>query len=308
MSRARTIALAAAMLLAPACATRPELPAPSLLFVEVLRGFAPEQVMAADENAPVVVLVDASRSMAEQTRAGSSHHVAAQRAATRFVNAVSALRPIWLYAIGSTSSAECEVVSRGNRAPVAADRGELLSELTALRARGEGSIADALDGVLGELEAGEATSGGRVVLFSDLSRDCGGDLCAAAARLVGAGVRLDVVAIGDRPVPACLAQPGGLAESVPPPRAAAQPLKFRVEVSDPEPMVVGCSETGGLPVAAPKGPGTVVVELDPPLRVDARFQPGGRQVLQVLDFPLLDPPARRWRWVDLPPVSTEPGS
>jgi len=63
-------------------------------------------------------------------------------------------------------------------------------------------------------------------------------------------------------------------------------------------MVVGCSDAGGLPVAVPAGRGTVVVELDPPLRVEAYFAAGRRHVLHVLDFPALDPETRHWRWLD----------
>ena len=63
-------------------------------------------------------------------------------------------------------------------------------------------------------------------------------------------------------------------------------------------MVIGCSEVGGLPIAAPPGRGTIVVELDPPLRVEATFAAGRRHVLQVIDFPALDPATRHWRWLD----------
>jgi len=109
-------------------------------------------------------------------------------------------------------------------------------------------------------------------------------------------------------VPACLREPAGLAENAPPPIPPAPPLHFRLEVSQPEPMVVGCSDVGGLPVAAPPGPVTVVVDLDPPLRVEGRFDPGARRLLQVLDFPLLDPPTRQWRWIELPPhTASAPG-
>jgi len=99
-------------------------------------------------------------------------------------------------------------------------------------------------------------------------------------------------------VPACLRETTGLAESLPPPTSSDAPVHFRIEVARPEPMVVGCSDAGGLPVAAPVGRGTVVVELDPPLRVEAYFAAGRRHVLQVLDFPALDPETRHWRWVD----------
>jgi hypothetical protein len=81
-------------------------------------------------------------------------------------------------------------------------------------------------------------------------------------------------------------------------------VHYRLEVAQPEPMVIGCSEVGGLPIAAPAGRGTVVVELDPPLRVEATFAPGRRHVLQVIDFPALDPATRHWRWLDAQPVAT----
>ena len=44
------------------------------------------------------------------------------------------------------------------------------------------------------------------------------------------------------------------------------------------------------------GAAAVVVQLDPPLRIVRNFNPGTRWVLQVLDFPGLDPPERQWRW------------
>ena len=40
-------------------------------------------------------------------------------------------------------------------------------------------------------------------------------------------------------------------------------------------------------------------------RVERNFPPGARVVLEVLDFPALDPPERRWRWQA--PLRTEEG-
>jgi hypothetical protein len=299
---------AAASALACASASAPPLdPATAArVSVEVLRGFSAEDIAPLDGTAPVVVLLDATRSMLAPTRHGATHYVAAQRAAVRFANDVAALRPMWLYALGSGPSVDCQPVFRGARAATAAARGPLLEEILAVQPRGEGALATALDGVREELWRSDALLGSRVVVFSDLASDCGGDVCAAAAKLIAGGSRLDVVAIGDTQAPACLREPTGLAESLPPPRTVDRPVHFRLEVSSPEPMVVGCSDAGGLPIAAPAGRGTVVIELEPPLRVEAYFAPGRRHVLQVLDFPTLDPATRHWRWLDTPPDAGEP--
>src|SRR6185503_15093155 len=215
-----------------------------------------------------------------------------------FTSELPSQRAIWLYELGAAEAPGCQSAFRGARAPNAAARGPLLEEIARVRPRGEGALAAALQTVRDELWRGDALLGARVVVFSDFVPECGGDVCAAAAKLITGGARLDVVAIGEMQVPACLRETTGLAESLPAPTGTDHPVHFRVEVAKPEPMVIGCSEAGGLPVAAPVGRGTVVVELDPPLRVEAYFAAGRRHVLQVLDFPALDPETRHWRWLD----------
>jgi hypothetical protein len=269
--------------------------------VEVLRGFSAEDITPRETTAPVVMLLDATNSMKEPTPRGATHWVAAQRAAARFANDLPSQRAVWLYELGVGDARECQTVYRGARATNAAARGPLLEEISALRPKGEGALAVALDTVRDELWRSDALLGARVVVFSDFVPECGGDLCVAASKLITGGARLDVVALGEMQVPACLRDTTGLAESLPPPATEDRPVHFRIEVAKPEPMVVGCSDAGGLPVAAPVGRGTVVVELDPPLRVDAYFAAGRRHVLQVLDFPALDPETRHWRWVGEPP-------
>ena len=266
--------------------------------VEVLRGFSAEDVAARESTAPVVLLLDATRSMEQPTRHGASHWVAAQRAAGRFATELPSQRAAWIYALGANEATGCQNVARGSRATNAAARGPVLEQISALRPMGEGGLASAIETVRDELWRSEALLGARVVVFSDFVPECGGDVCAAAAKLITGGARLDVVAIGEMQVPACLRDTTGLAESLPPPPTADRPVHFRIEVAQPEPMVVGCSDAGGLPVAAPVGRGTVVVELDPPLRVETYFAAGRRHVLQVLDFPTLDPQTRHWRWAD----------
>ena len=302
MSAPRSLSFAvAAAAAAIACAREPAA-VPSREYarvsVEVLHGFSPADVAPREGSAPVVLLLDATRSMLTPTRYGTSEFVAAQRAAVRFANDLPSQRGMWLYALGSTDAPNCQPVARGGRAASAAGRGPLVEEIRAITPQGEGGLAAALETVRDELSRSDALMGARVVVFSDLTPSCGGDVCAAAAKLLGGGARLDVVAIGDAPVPACLREPTGLAETLPPPPTQDQPVHYRIEVSKPEPMVIGCSEVGGLPIAAPPGRATVVVELDPPLRVEATFAPGRRHVLQVLDFPALDPATRHWRWRD----------
>ncbi len=302
-ARARlAVGLAAAGMFA--CASEP---APTGEFarvsVEVLRGFSTADVKPRERAAPVVVLLDATLSMLEPTRQGASHWSAAQRAATRFANDLPSQRAMWLYALGSDEARDCQAVLRGSRAATAAARGPLAEEILAVQPRGEGGLARALDSVREELWRSDALMGSHVVVFSDLVPACGGDVCASAVKLLAGGARLDVVAIGEMQVPACLRESTGLAESLPPPATEDRPVHFRIEVARPEPIVVGCSDVGGLPVAAPPGRGTVVVELDPPLRVEGYFAPGRRHVLQVLDFPALDPETRHWRWMDPQPAA-----
>jgi von Willebrand factor type A domain len=265
--------------------------------VEVLRGFTSEDVTPREEdNGPVVLLLDATRSMLAPTVQGATHFAAAQRAATRFTNDLPSQQPMWLYALGTVEGPNCQSVFRGSRAATAAARGPIVEEIARIQPRGEGGLAAALESVRNELWRADALMGARVVVFSDLQPACGGDVCAAASLLVGGGARLDVVALGDASVPACLREPTGIAETLAPPPSADRTVHFRLEVEDPEPIVIGCSEVGGLPIAAPAGRGTIVVELDPPLRVEATFAPGRVRVLEVIDFPALDPSTRHWRW------------
>jgi len=303
---ARGVGLALAAL-GLACAGPSGPPPPARVSVEVFQGLVPGDLESWEPTTPVVVILDLTRSMAEATDAGAPRHVAARRAADRLVRGVAAERPVWLYAVGSGSTSECQPLHRGARSAPGDDRQAVRNEIASLRARGEGSLAAALEGVRSELEGADAVAGSRVVVFSDLGPECGRerDLCGAASRLLDAGARLDVVAIGARPAPACLTAPAAVAERPAPPPPRRRPPMFRVIQREPESLVVGCSEAGGIPVAVKPGPGAVVVDLDPPLRVEKIFDPSHHHRLQVLDFPSLDPPVRKWRWLDTP-VSEPP--
>lgn len=302
----RGLALAASALSGLACATPPPAQAPAHISLELLRGLAPDDGAAA--GAPVAVIVDVTASMGEAASAGATLDVAARRGAARLVENLPSARPVWLYALGSGDAAECQPLYRVDRAVAGGSRAGLLEGLRALPTRGEGSLPAALDGVRAELERDGAPSGSRVVVFSDLGDECTDDrdLCGAASRLAAAGLRLHVVAIGPRTAPACLREPGALAEPTLPAVGAPGPVAFRVVSGGAEPAVVGCSESGGLPVAAPPGDIRVTVALDPPLEVEREVAAGGRHVLQVLDFPGLDPPVRKWRWMDTTPPESAP--
>ena len=286
------------VLLVGGCASAPEPePPPPLarISVELLSGFAPEALDPVGES-PVVVLVDVTRSMLEPAAGGKTLAVAARRGAARFVDGLGAGQPVWIYAIGAAQNEPgCQPPLRLGRANLPSEREPLLDQLRGLESFGEGGLPAALVALGDEMRVHGALPGARVVLFSDLAGDCGGDLCTSAERLVEAGARLDVTVIGTAPVPACLEE-ARQAVSAPPGTLGARGVSFRLERSGPEPVELGRSLTGGPPVAVPHGRGTVVVDLDPPLRVEAYFAPGRDHVLQVLEFPALDPPTRRWRW------------
>jgi len=290
-----------ALSLAVGCASPDPAPwQPARLTLEVLRGFDSDEIASPAAGGAVSVLVDSTRSMEGGSVAGTAHGVAARRAARRFVEALPSATPVWLYAMGAEPGDACLPPPRIGRAARSEERGRLLDQLGRLRFGGEAGLADSLDRLRSDLESAGRAAGSRVVVFSDLAGDCGGDPCAAAERLARAGARLDVVVIGNAPVPACLHDAGAVAVDLPPLGREKPGARYCIEVTDPEPLVAGCSAAGGPPVAAPTGRGTVVVELDPPLRVDAYFAPGRDLMLQVLDFPALDPPTRQWRWREAP--------
>jgi len=45
-----------------------------------------------------------------------------------------------------------------------------------------------------------------------------------------------------------------------------------------------------------------------PLRVERSFLPGSNLVLQVIDFPALDPRVRKWRWKTVAADAAQPGA
>jgi hypothetical protein len=288
--RRATIACVAALL---ACAGSPTTPdaanVPARLRVEMFGGFAASPGPVPADR--VVLLVDSTGSMVRDTRSGSSRVRAARAAAERFVANLPGDASPELLVIGNGPGSRCSTAPART-----VGRERVLSQVSNLRAGGQGSLVAALEGIA---ESAAAEDGGfpRVVAITSLDDGCGGDLCGAAQALVQHGVRLDLVLIGDVAAPACLTEVIGIPRDGPPvPWPTQSTAAFHVESRGPDPAILVCGESGGLPVQVPPGNVDIVVKLDPPLRVEHRFQPGTRWVLQVLDFPGLVPTERQWRW------------
>jgi hypothetical protein len=272
---------------------------PVRIRVEMFGGFPAPPAAAARDR--VALLVDATDSMGRPAETGTPRVRAARAAAQRFVAALGGEAELTLFAFGNEWEARCDtpaVAHTGSRDAVS-------KRISALRAGGDGSLALALDA----FAAPEKGGFDRVVAITGLGDRCGGDLCAAVDGLAARGVRLDLVVVGGAAVPDCVSE---LAHRETVDTAGDWPVRgpvgFHVESTGPDAAVLVCGESGGLPVEVLSGRSAVVVKLDPPLRLERSFMPGTRWLLQVLDFPALDPPERQWRWVDdgPPPVATQP--
>lgn len=143
------------------------------------------------------------------------------------------------------------------------------------------------------------------MVVSDLVQECGGDVCAAATRLVAGGASIDWVLVGDEPAPGCLEEIGAGAG---PPRAIAQqprqtPANFNVT---PRNAMLAGGETAararqygvadGIQITVSSGLAFVGVDLVPPASFGpVALQPGVRHRLRIVDFPTASPPAREWQ-------------
>ncbi len=287
------LALLVSMGVALACAAPP----PARLRVEVLRGFpasAPEPAVSASR---VEVLLDLTRSMREPTAAGPERFRAAQAAASRLVQELPDAAGLGLTVLGLEAGPACSEPRRVAGPGSDATRAALAQKLGGLEPRGEGSLAAGLERVQQQLAQEGVRHGARVVAITDLGAECGGDLCAAAASLVAAGVPLDLMLLGEAPVPACLA---GLAPvQALAPGGTAMPA-LRVVSADADGPAVVTGRADGSVVLVPAGSANLVVELDPPLQLERGFAPGADLRLRILDFPALDPPVREWHWKEGP--------
>ena len=234
---------------------------------------------------------------------GASHFVAAQRAATRFANDLPSQRAIWLYALGlgrrTGLSARTPRHARGERGRARPDRSRRSSPCSRrardrARRRARAPARGALARRCADGEPHRRVQRPRPRVRRRPVRGRG-----EADRRAARGSTWWRSATRRRPR-ACASRPGS-------PRAcrrrtsvgSARALPARGRAS-PSRWWSAAARSAGCRSRRRPGRGTVVVELDPPLRVEAYFAPGRRHVLQVVDFPALDPETRHWRWLDSP--------
>jgi hypothetical protein len=287
----RGVALVA-LLCGALCACVAPTPPPARVSVALLSG-RPASPPAGP--ARVAVVVDAGEDMAELTSGGASYWTGARRAAERLIGSLPTHTRADLLLAGGTAEAGCLSPPE----PLA-DDAAVATRLAEATPAGRAALAATLERLAER--AGEGDGPSRAVVFTRLSQSCGGDLCAAAQRLAARDVRLDLVVIGDAQPPACLAELSQREWASPPAGwAAATPVPFHVSSPSLEPGLRLCTDAGGHALPVPPGRATLVVRLEPPLRLERSFAPGSRWQLQVLDFPALDPPVREWVWRELPP-------
>ena len=222
--RSAAAALLSAALLA--CAA-PEPPAPAAVRVDVVRAAPP--VLDWDHSAPppIHLLLDVTSSMQAASTEGVTYLQAARHAAERFLHSLSPDADVTLHVLGTAIGSAC-TAAVPVEAPPDTSPGEGLAPIArALPSRSEGSLASALEAIARRIRSEEqGRAGVRFVAISDLDDSCaGGDLCDAAAALASAGADLDLVVIGEAPVPACLGQVGG--DEEPPLLAAAATAPIR---------------------------------------------------------------------------------
>jgi len=259
----------------------------------------------------VIVLLDLTLSMRASRDGAPAPAKVARRAASDFVRAIPADQKVEISALGIRP----EYV--GCTAPLPLTGGDGESDPRAaligrIESSGEGgtvsesSLALAVDGARRKLEARRVGSQPvQIVVFSDLADDCGGNWCDAVARAAGAGVNVDVVAMGDRDPSPCLE---GI--DVPAQRRARLseggtpvPPVFRVRGgTDGSGEVLANGRAGSGPIEVPAGSVTVAIELEPEESVGPiRLQPGSHTRIRVVDFFQSKPP---WREVFVQPMET----
>jgi hypothetical protein len=261
-------------------------------------------------------------SMQAATSRGPRRYLGARESAGRLLAALPPDTPVGIRAIGVTPSESCVETTHLAAGSVGELGQGVRSHLRALRPRSEGSLAGALQTVV-ERPNGPLDRT-RVVIFSDLGSECGGDLCAAGSALAAAGARLEFVLLADAALPGCLSkvapQPAPRIASTPP--ALVQP-EFRIESHDVDsrqrgPVLVRGRADGERLRLSPQHV-LIVVEMDPPALIGPiALEPNGHTHIHILDFPSLDPPVREWGWTiepisgpvaaPPPPAESTPGS
>jgi len=268
------------------------------LEVELLQGFTGRPVAVPPRAERVEVLVDVTTSMQAATEPGPGRYVAARRAAARLVRELPPDSSIGLHALGVAEGEECNPAFRTGQSEAGEARDELLRHIDELRPFGEASLAKAVDGLRVYLQAMGTLARSRVVIFTDLGEECGGDLCEELDRMIAGGARVEFVVFGEAQLPSCVEDvdvSGSWTADAEPPV-----VHFRVESASyaadaPPASAVGL--VGGEPVKVAPGAVRVFVDLDPPAEFGpVDLAPDATARLRILDFPALDPPVREWTW------------
>jgi hypothetical protein len=295
--------LAAATCLAACAGLGPQASSPTAsISVELLTGAPPGRRFSASQAPESVhLIVDVTPSMELRTEHGVARLTGAKAAAAQLLASLPEDTSARVMALGHRPGLGCPPPETLGSAPESGV-GVLSERIRELTPQSEDSVAGTLRVLAREFTARPAAAPARVVLFSDLGAECGGDLCEAASELAGAGARLDLVLLGEPALPACLASPlpvPGPGSDGPALSADAHP-SFRVLRSAasgmPEGPELATGTAGRAAVDVEPGLVEVVVETNPPERIGPFRAHAGRVTrVRMLDFPGLRPPLREWR-------------
>lgn len=281
------------------------------LSVKLWSGFSqrPEAPQARLDR--VEIVLDSSTSMQAAAPGSPARFVAAHAAAERLLRKLPASTGVGLRVLGADDG-DCTEAHILARSAADASPDEVARLLGPLRPRSEGSLAATLGALRDDLGEGAART--RVVLFSDLGAECGGDVCAAASSLVDAGARLDVVLLSGAVVPKCFARftPSGEARAerlARPPPAPAFRVDTHIARTGETGQVLARGRADGQPIAMASGPVTIALLMEPASMIGPLvLSPGTLTRVRVLDFPTLDPPVREWRWDIIPLGGDDPAA
>lgn len=271
--------------------------------VELLTGAPPGLSFSAfDAPESLHLIVDVTPSMERGTEHGVARLTGAKAGAIQLLAALPEDTPTSVHVLGSRRSIGCAPpTTLGVTSEIGA--AALSERIEELEPRSEGSLAGTLRVLARTLADQPVAEPSRVVVFSDLDADCGGDLCKAASELASAGARLDLVLLGEPGLPACLAAPLAVADlgsNGPALSTGAKPA-FRVlragsAPDAPQALELAAGTAGRAAVEVEPGLVEVVVDTNPPERIGPFRAEAGRVTrVRMLEFPGLRPPLREWR-------------
>lgn len=279
------------------------------LAVEILPGFTQPPEAPRPRAERVEILLDLTTSMSEATAGGPARFEGARDAALRLMEALPEEAAVGVRALGVASGAPCvESTELARAGEPAGSRSRLVAYLRSVQPVSEGSLGTALEALHRELADEAARS--RVVLFTDLGAECGGDLCRAGSALVAEGAQLEVVLLSDAVLPECFtrfapADPPRVAAHGTQPPTASYLVEAHIPGSDLPGKLLARGSADGSLVRVPAVAATVTLEMDPPSIIGPMLlEPGALTRVRVLDFPTLDPQVREWRW-DVEPALPE---